>query len=193
MINLLPVSFRRQQIVRLRVVQWSAVMCVFLITGWGWHWYKQSEVQALSNQLESLQREHAPHKAMLKQLVQMRQKLEELQQQEGVAMELEHQRNALTLLGVISKTAEATDGRVRVTRVDLSGFQNMRHPAARETHTEKHDGLTIAGVSLDNAAVVEMLDGLQDSGIFSRVELLVSKERLDGESALRDYEVRCEF
>jgi hypothetical protein len=41
--------------------------------------------------------------------------------------------------------------------------------------------------------VVELLDGLQGSGIFSRVELLASKEREAAEVALRDYEVRCEF
>ena len=35
----------------------------------------------------------------------------------------------------------------------------------------------LAGVSLDNPAVAELLDGLQDSGIFSRVELLTLKER----------------
>ena len=51
----------------------------------------------------------------------------------------------------------------------------------------------LAGVSLDNPAVAELLDGLQDSGIFSRVELLTLKEREDSDVSLRDYEVRCEF
>jgi hypothetical protein len=41
--------------------------------------------------------------------------------------------------------------------------------------------------------VGELLDGLQDSGIFSRVELLTLKERQDADASLRDYEIRCEF
>ena len=49
----------------------------------------------------------------------------------------------------------------------------------------------LSGVSLDNQPVADLLDGLQHSGIFSRVELLKLKER-EGMS-LRDYEVRCEF
>ena len=54
-------------------------------------------------------------------------------------------------------------------------------------------GLTVNGVSLDNPAVAELLDGLQKSGVFRRVELVTLKEREDKEAALRDYEMRCEF
>ena len=197
MINLLPVSYRRQQVVRKRAIQWTSVVCAVVLIGWGWHWHERREVLALSQQLESLQREHAPTKTMLKQLVDMRHKLDELQQQETVARELEFHRNALTLLGVVSETAEATKGRVRVTNMELTGFQNMRvsHPdeVPNNTQTENPDGLVVRGVSLDNPAVAELLDGLQDSGMFSRVELLELKEREEGEVSLRDYEVRCEF
>jgi hypothetical protein len=130
---------------------------------------------------------------MLRQLMTMRERLEELQQQELIARELEYHRNALTLLGVISETAQATNGRVRITKIDLVGFQNMRPPDPNVAPEAQVDGLVLHGVSLDNPAVAELLDGLQDSGMFSRVELLVSKERSEGQTSLRDYEVRCQF
>jgi len=38
-----------------------------------------------------------------------------------------------------------------------------------------------------------LLDGLQDAGLFGRVELLTMKQREDGSGKLRDYEVTCEF
>jgi Tfp pilus assembly protein PilN len=193
MINLLPGSFRRQQLIRIRAIQWSTIICAVIAVGWGWTWLEEGEAVALTQQLASLEREHAPSKTMMRQLVEMREKLDELQQQEAVAMELEYHRNALTLLGVISSTAKATNGRVRVTHLTLTGFQNVRQPQAGETPQQTSEGLLVKGISLDNAAVVEMLDGLQNSGVFSRVELLVSKERSDGAGALRDYEVRCEF
>jgi hypothetical protein len=195
MINLLPVAFRRQQVVRLRILQWSAVLCAVVVVGWSWTWFEERSAVAMSQQLESLQREHAPSKTMLRQLVDMRQQLEKLEREESIAMELEYQRNALTLLGVVSDTAAATDGRLRVTRFELTGFQNTNSQVGRDGQNGAPDGLLLRGVSLDNAAVVELLDGLQDSGVFSHVELLVSKER-EGEgdqSALRDYEVRCQF
>jgi hypothetical protein len=195
MINLLPMAFRRQQIVRLRIIQWSAILCAVVVVGWTWTWIEERSAVALSQQLESLLREHAPSKTMLRQLVDMRQQLEKLKQEEAIAMELEYQRNALALLGVVSETAAATDGRLRVTKFELTGFQNVSSQAGREGQNGAPDGLLLRGVSLDNAAVVELLDGLQDSGVFSHVELLVSKERegQGDQAALRDYEVRCQF
>jgi Tfp pilus assembly protein PilN len=193
MVNLLPISFRRQQIVRQRAVQWSAIVCVVMVAGWMWHWYERRASVELSQRLESLQREHAPAEVMLKQLVKMRKQLDELQQQESVAKELEYQRNALTLLGVISDTTKATNGRVRVTKLELKEFQNMQVPNSATAGNGAGTGLLVSGVSLDNPAVAEFFDRLQDSGIFRRVELVVSKERKDGDVALRDYEMRCEF
>jgi hypothetical protein len=53
--------------------------------------------------------------------------------------------------------------------------------------------MLLSGVSLDNPAVAELIDGLDNSGVFSRVELTTLKEREDKDVSLRDYEVRCEF
>jgi hypothetical protein len=128
---------------------------------------------------------------MLKQVVDMRRQLKDLDEQERVAKELETQRNALTLLGVISNTAQKTNGRLRVTKLEISNFQNAGQAAGATASATSPGGLVLAGVSLDNPSVAELLDGLQRSGIFSRVELKTLKER-EG-IALRDYEVRCEF
>jgi hypothetical protein len=174
------------------MIQWTSIISAVLATGWGWHWYEMGEDRKLSQQLETLLHEHAPTQTMLKQLVEMRQQLIELQQQEAVAKELDCQRNALTLLGVVSDTARKTQGRLRVMKFELNNFQAGQINTANVTAT-KPPGLVLGGVSLDNPAVAELLDGLQKSGIFSRVELLTLKEREDKDVSLRDYEVRCEF
>jgi hypothetical protein len=192
MINLLPMAYRQKQIVRRRVIQWTSVVCAVVAVGWGWHWIEQREQLLLSQRLASLEREHAPTKMMLNQLIEMRQQLHELQQQENVAMELEYQRNALALLGVISETAQASNGRVRVTSVEVADFQNLRAPESNEETNESAAGVVVRGVSLDNPAVADMLGGLQDSGMFSRVEV-VMKERAEGDVSLRDYELKCEY
>ena len=126
MINILPASYRRQQIVRNRAVQWITIIAVVLATGWAWHWLEMREQTHLSQQLEVLSREHAPTQTMLKQVVDMRKQLKELHEQESVAKELETQRNALTLLGVISNTAQKTKGRLRVTKFELNEFSKRR-------------------------------------------------------------------
>lgn len=192
MINLLPQSFRRQQIFRRRLIQWTSIISVALATGWVWHWYEMREERQLVQQLDTLTREHAPTQTMLKQLMEMRQQLVELEHQETVAKELDCQRNALTLLGVVSEAAQKTKGRLRVTKLELNNFQGAQTTGAVATAT-KPPGLLLTGVSLDNPAVAELLDGLQKSTVFSRVELMMLKEREDKDASLRDYEVRCEF
>jgi hypothetical protein len=191
-INILPVSYRRQQILRNRTVQWSTIISVVLVGGWAWHWLEMREHVQLAQRLEILSREHAPTRTMLKQVVDMRRQLKDLQRQETVAKELETQRNALTLLGVISQTAQKTNGRLRVTRMELRDFQTIGRKEGAGPGAAPA-GLLLAGVSLDNPAVAELLDGLQHAGIFNHVELLKLKEREGSGTTLKDYEVRCEF
>jgi hypothetical protein len=192
-INLLPVSYRRKQIVRKRALQWSAVISVMLLAGWALHWYESHEHRELTERLEALRREHQPTQIMLRQLVQMRQALVDLEQQEAIAKELEDQRTALTLLGVISRAAQKTNGRLRVTRLDLTNFQSMHDAQAPGTPARDPSGLVLTGVSLDYPAVTELVVGLETSGIFSVVELSSMTERVNHDASLHDYVVRCEF
>jgi hypothetical protein len=193
MINLLPNLYRRQQVVRRRTKQWAVAICMILATGWLFHLREVSEQRDRAQRLEVLEREHLPTQTLLKQLVDMRQKLVDLQKQEVIANELEHQRNALALLGVVSKAAEGTGGRLHVTNMELKNFQSPHTAAGAGGATGQPGKLQLTGVSLDSPAVFELLDGLQNSGMFSRVVLNVLTEREGRELALRDYEVSCEF
>jgi Tfp pilus assembly protein PilN len=172
-------------------MQWSGVISAVLLLGWAAHWYELHEHRVLSQRLEVLQREHRPTQIMLQQLVQMRQKLVDLQQQEAIASELEYQRNALTLLGVISQAAQKNNGRLQITKLDLTNFQSLSDVAADSSGTT--GSLHLTGMSLDNPAVAELLESLQNSRIFASVDLDVLKEREVNEVSLRDYEVHCEF
>ena len=51
---------------------------------------------------------------MLHEITNMRQQIQQLQQHEAVAQELEHQRQVLPLLGIVSKAARQTNGKLRV-------------------------------------------------------------------------------
>lgn len=193
MINLLPMSFRRRQMARKRTIQWMIVICVVLVAGWASHWVELREQAALAQELEVLSREHRPTQAMLKQLMKMRHRLVTLQEQEAIARELESQRSALTILGIVSRTAAATKGRLRVTQLELTNLQTTSLSAEAGPQGGPASGLALTGVALDNPAVAEMLDALQDSGLFGRVELQMMREREDGGGSLRDYQVKCEF
>jgi hypothetical protein len=193
MVNLLPMSFRRQQMARKRAIQWMVVMCVVFVAGWASHWFELREQNALAQQLDVLSREHRPTQSMLKQLMKMRHRLVSLQEQEAIARELETRRNPLAVLAVVSKNAGVTKGRLRVTKLDLTEFQQKPMDGEASPSNVAKSSLVLTGVALDNPAVAELLDGLQDSGLFGRVELLTMKQREDGSGKLRDYEVNCEF
>ena len=100
---------------------------------------------------------------MLKQLVDMRKKLVDLEQQERIARELEHQRNALTLLGVVSQTAQKTKGRLRVTNLELTDFQSQPAIGAAGCAGGAARRAASGGRIARQPAVAELVDGLEQS------------------------------
>lgn len=193
-INILPATYRRQQMARNRCVQWSTILAIVLALGWVWHAMELRASSHLLEELDLLSREHAPTQTMLKQVVDMRQQLKELQEHETIAKVLETQRNALTLLGVISETAQKSNGQLRVTKLELTNFQSAAVATTVKSPGQNTagPGLLLEGDCLDNLPVAGFVEGLQRSGIFSRVEFK-TKKRDEKNSAVLDYEVRCEF
>ena len=97
------------------------------------------------------------------------------------------------LPGRVGDAAKKTKGQLRVTKFELTDFQNANVPSGAAGTAPPPGGLKLTGIALDNPSVPELLESLQHSGIFSRVELLKLKEREDKDTSLRDFEVRCEF
>jgi hypothetical protein len=192
-INLLPASFQRQLIVRRRVYQWGVIVAASLIVGGIVRWNDVRAHQVLLQRLDLLTREHQPTQLMLRQLVDMRRELTELQQLEQIAQQLEYQRPVLALLGVLSDIGEKTEGRLRVTKLELTGLQQIDSAAKREPQGTAASGVVVTGVSLDNQSIAKLESGLWESGFFEHVELVKSTESTAEGSSLREYQVRCEL
>ena len=193
MINLLPPALLRQQMVRKRVQQWGVIIGIVIFAGGVMRQYEMREHKILSQRLELLSREHQPTQTKLKQLVAMREQLGDLHQQELVVGELDRQRHVLALLGAVSRTAAATEGKLRVTKLQLVNFQSTGQTPGVGTTDSQAGSVLVSGLSLDNPAVAELLDGLQDSKLFTRVELLSLTERAGEGVRMHEYAVRCEF
>jgi len=190
-INLLPIEFRRQLMLRHRAVQWGVAVCVVVLVMWSARSWKMREYHALGEQLGVLARENRPIQAMLRETVAMREQLQKLEQQEQVAKELDQQRRVLALLGVVSRTVQRGHGKLRVTGFQLVDFQRTGSAARNPSQEPGAGSLALSGVSLDSPAVAELLDKLQNSGLFTGVELIALKERHEDGIALHDFEVRC--
>jgi cell division protein FtsB len=192
-INLLPPVYRRQRLVRRRVIQWSAVLVVTLSAIGVAGWYKGHEYHTLQRQLAAVARAGQPAQAMLREITTMRAQIDKLQQYQTIAQELEQQRQVLALLGAVSQAARRTDGRLRVVdcRVDdLQATEVGGNPGEGTVHPGT---VTLVGVALDSPTVAEFHDGLIRSGRFADVKLIKSNERNQLGPELFDYEVRCEL
>jgi hypothetical protein len=122
----------------------------------------------------------------------MRRELEELQRLEQVAQQLEYQRPGLALLGILSEVGESTGGRLRVTKLEVTGLQSEQ-TAEKGSQGKDAASVVVTGVALDNQSVAKLESGLWESGLFARVELVKSSESSADGSTLREYQIRCEL
>lgn len=192
-INLLPVAYRRQRLVRRRAIQWSLVLAAALATIGAAGWLKGLEYRLLERQLAAVNRESRPAQAMLREIAVMRKQIERLQQRQTIAQELEQQRQALALLGAISQAARNTDGRLRVVDCRVNDLQASEVDEHQEENAHHPGTVTLLGVALDSPTVAEFNDGLLRSGLFADVKLIKSNERTEVGPEMFDYEVRCEL
>jgi hypothetical protein len=169
-----------------------------LLVGAAVRWSDVRENYVIARRLELLTREHQPTQIMLKQLVDMRRELGELQQLAQIAEELEYQRPALSLIGILSEIGDKAGGKLRVTRLELTGLQQLSAGGKTDMPVASPAGatgagVTLSGVSLDNPSVAKLVTGLDESGFFARTYLVKSKELGEENNSLREYEVRGEF
>jgi len=192
-INLLPLAYRRQRLVRRRVVQWSVVLIVSLSAIGVARWYKGHEYRALQRHLAAAARMGQPAQTMLRQIIAMRGQIEKLQQHQTIAQELEQQRQVLALLGAVSQAARRTGGRLRVVKchvVDLQATEIIENRGGGQMHPGT---VTLVGVALDSPTVAEFHEGLMRSGLFADVKLITSHEHDETGPKLYDCEIRCEL
>lgn len=192
-INLLPTGYRRQLMLRRRAIQWGVAVCVVVLMIWAGRWYKMREFHALWQQWEVLAREYRPTQAMIREIESMREQLKELDRQEMVAKELDHQRHVLTLLGIVSEAAQQSQGKLRVTDLQVVDLQRVNPSRGHQSAVPQGGSLAVTGVSLDSPIVAELLDKLQYSGLFTSVELVLLKERKEEDATLHDFQVRCQL
>lgn len=196
-INLLPFAYRRQWLIRRRALQWSAILAATLAAIGVARWYKGHERQVLTRQLEAITREGRPSQTMLREITRMRAQIDRLQHHQSIAQELEQQRQALALLGVISEAARRTEGRLRVLDCRVVDLQAIEVDENQSESPLRPGTVTLTGVALDSPTVAEFHDGLLRSGLFADVKLIKSNERTGLGAGLApelfEYEVRCEL
>jgi hypothetical protein len=192
-VNLLPPSYRRRQLVRRQAMQWGAVLAAVLLVVWCGRWFELREFSALRQQLEAASREGKPTQVMLQEITKMRKQIEDLQVYEAVAQELDYQRQVLPMFGLVSRAARSSDGKLRVLELRCDELQAASVADRSSSDTSQTGSVKLIGVALDSQAVAEFHESLVEAGMFADVKLIKTNDRRNGSIVLCDYEVSCEL
>jgi Tfp pilus assembly protein PilN len=163
--NLLPLKYRRRQLLWLRTRQWlflvSFAACLIACLAWT-QW---SQFRSSTARLESLRQQYAPVLAMQRECETLRQRIQELRQRETLVITLADEQSMLTLVGLLSRAARKCEGRVSVRSLQLErqeeGTAGKAPPCT----------LRLDGYAEDNEAVAQFAKALRDENTFHHVEL----------------------
>ncbi len=196
-LNLIPWKVRQAQVVRRRLMQWAVVWAAAAGAMAGIGVAKANQSAAVRQTLDALEAEYAPVAALRQEIRTCRQSLEAWSRREAAAAQLEDTRPALTLLGMVGRSARQCEGRLRVDQLTVRPREQS--PGAEKKSAGKHPNagvstlVTIKGVALDNPSVSRFVAALRQTQAFDRVELKSSAEQPAGDLKTCSYLVECSY
>lgn len=185
-VNLLPIVYRRKQLILRCAQQWLAIGLTALAGVGGLYWVQHTQNHRARARLESLRREHAPAKQMADQVDSLRLKIEELRHRESIVLSLADEQSMLTLVGLLSRATLQCEGQLCIQRLQL----DRRQDGASQHYTKV---LQLDGIAVDNHLVARFAAALRDTAAFQRVELKSSGRRVTDEPAAQVYSLECFF
>jgi hypothetical protein len=222
-INLLPLRYRRRQLLRRMLASWLLVWIACLGIGIGVCGLAWRHSQSLEQAALAAERTAGPLKQLVDEQATMQSAIGELDAKAPAAGAVQSDRPVLTLIGLVSQSAQRCQGRLVVEqlsfeRKDKSPAGAGKMPPAAETppdssshrlaarpgvgaespntapaEDEPWGRLTVRGDALDNLAVATFVVGLRDSGVFRHVELKSCNRSLVAGHESRSYLVECDL
>ena len=183
-LNLMPMHYRRGQLIRRRLKQWSVLW--LLTAGFtvllGWTQWTQYQTGA--SRLASLRVRYEPIEAIKGEVADLQERIDALQRRESLALSLADERSMLGLVGLLSQAKQACDGRISIGRLNLVRSGN------RQTATSV---LTLTGVAPDDIIVSRFANALRAANAFAAVDLKSTANATVGNKKARSYTMECTF
>jgi hypothetical protein len=205
-VNLLPFEYRKGEVLRRRLLQWSLVWTLCLVTAIGVWWLKQNRYRASFHAADAAQRRYLPVERLVEESEKTRIELKGLRAKGTLWGQLRDERPLLTLIGLVSRSARQCNGRLDLHRLLFErqeehpktddrrrdrGNQQPQQPAEEETRPWAV--VTLEGEARDNLAVATFVVALRDTGVFRRVELKSSTGKDSVKPGVRSYLLKCEI
>jgi Fimbrial assembly protein (PilN) len=204
-VNLLPPQFVWRRLFRKRMRQWTCAFGFIGITLLGMNaslfgrwWAELREFQTMHSAAEPMRALQAERIEIAKQSLELSQKLKQLQAAAS------HDRTN-SLLGIISQGVIVSNGTVQIqemqvsvstsegtTRNDQTSPNTSRSNLSPETKTTGNQyQMTLRGIAIESESITTFMETLQESNVFSKVELRSTQERLVLERALQEFQLEC--
>ena len=183
-LNLLPMNYRRKQLLIRRGQQWLVIWVGALVAAGGLYWAQYTQNNRARSRLESLRREYAPVKQMADEVDMLRTKIVELRNRESIVLSLADEQSMLTLIGLLSRAAKQCEGQLCVQRLQL----NRRQEGGPHVKV-----LQLEGIATTNHLVAQFAAALRDTEAFQRVELKSSGRRVVENAEDQAYSLECVF
>jgi type IV pilus assembly protein PilN len=173
-INLLPFrTDRKKENVRRQVSLFLLSMALMLLVLFYYNWSLNSKIGKLNKKIATTNTELTKYNEINKEIARIKKNLEILRKKMAVIAQLESDRNAPVILMdtmtqvLVSKRMWFTDLSVSDKTVDISG------------------------IALDEKTVADFMVRLQNSGLFSNVELRSVKRKMVEKSNLKSFQIVC--
>jgi len=187
-LNLIPES----ELTRIRVRQsinfWLLAAVVTAIGLVAMSFNHRRVLNLSTQRLDALEREFEPVRSLQARLVQYRARLEEIHRIRSQTYDVEQRRPMITLMAALSQAAADAQQNVAIANLDLQSFPSPDPMSVNPCYR-----LTIRGVGIDNSSIAEFASSLQQSKLFSSVDLHETTSTRLNELDVRQFELECTF
>lgn len=196
-LNLLPLEFRRRQLLRRRLVQWSLAWGGFFFVLLAVGSSRYAAWKSVERTMSGLELRCDPIRKLQSDVEQIQARLNELGARDSLVGRLHELRPAVVALGLVSTSAANCDGRVWLERFTM--LQQTSEPSKAKDQPESDAGprtvgtLALQGAAVDNLEIARFAAALRDTKAFNRVELKSSLGTATADTTSRSYVVECAF
>lgn len=214
-VNLLPSSFLWKRLLRKRLRQWAcAFSCLLIlliasnvpmiihvpmIIQW---WVNLQDYQAMQLAAEPIRKLQDSRIEITKSLHALKQKTESLQARTALD-------RSTSLLGLIASGVNATDKTVQIQQLQVSietksvemqsanpalvsnGSPSRTNPPTVNLVANNQLRLTLKGLAVQSESISKFVNSIQQTNVFSRVELRSTQERMLLDRSIQDFELEC--
>ena len=173
-INLLPFrTERKKENVRRQVSLFLLSLALVLLVLGYYNWSLNSKIGKLNNRIETTNAELTKYNEINKEIARIKKNLEILRKKMAVIAQLESDRHAPVVL---------MDTMTEVLVAKRMWFTSL---------SVQERTVSIDGIALDEKTVADFMVRLQNSGLFSNVELKSVKRKMVEKSNLKSFQIVC--